>query len=69
MGRLAQYFVPQPVEDCLEVLGGALLAGNAAGPVLASASESLQGWDAGGDDGVRCLFWLLRSCTSLPDLP
>ena len=53
MGRLAAYFVPQPVEDCLEVLGGALLAGNALAPVLASASENLLGWDAGGDDSVR----------------
>ncbi len=61
-GRLANYFTPQPVDDCLEVLELVLLGGQAITPVMSSSSEIIQlDWQVAGDSAVRAAstprFW------------
>ena len=53
-GRLADYFTPQPVDDCLEVLELVLLGGQATiTPIMSSSSEIIQlDWQAAGDSAV-----------------
>ena len=54
MGRLGTYLEPQPVDDCLEVLEGLLLAGNAVPPLVAAAAELIkQLWEGAEADTVR----------------
>ena len=56
-GRLANYFTPQPVDDCLEVLELVLLGGQAITPIMSSSSEIIQlDWQVAGDSAVRERF-------------
>ena len=55
VGRMFEYSVPQPVDDCLHVLGRFLCGKPGHGPVLSSFSQPLDMLGTKGADGDKDL--------------
>ena len=49
MGRVFEWLLPQPVDDCLRVLSSCLLGGKSVTPLMCSTSETISSNSA--DDG------------------
>ena len=66
IGRLSEISLPQPVDDCLQVLGRLLCGGPGHGPVMGSywQPSDLLGRSGADSDKVAC--W--RSCCGRPTM-
>ena len=55
MGRVFEWLLPQPVDDCLRVLSSCLLGGKSVTPLMCSTSETIGSNSADdGEDTVSC---------------
>ena len=60
VGRVFEWLLPQPVDDCLRVLASCLLGGPEVTPLMCSTTETIGSASGDGEeDTVRCcLIWL-----------
>ena len=57
VGRVFEWLLPQPVDDCLRVLSSCLLGGKSVTPLMCSTSETIGSNSADdGEDTVSCPF-------------
>ena len=61
VGRVFEWLLPQPVDDCLRVLSSCLLGGKNVTPLMCSTTETIGSSNA--DDGEDTVS---LSCCSLP---
>ena len=55
VGRVFEWLLPQPVDDCLRVLSSCLLGGKSVTPLMCSTSETIGSNSADdGEDTVSC---------------
>ena len=60
MGRVFEWLLPQPVDDCLRVLSSCLLGGKSVTPLMCSTSETIGNNSADdGEDTVSCPFTVI----------
>ena len=60
VGRVFEWLLPQPVDDCLRVLSSCLLGGKSVTPLMCSTSETIGSNSADdGEDTVSCPFTVI----------